>query len=327
MPENPHTVHPWVAERRGGVRFGVQVFPLPDDPNPSATVIAAGLAADEAGLDAFFIGDHPGYHVEPWLHLAAVAVQTRRVTLGSVVNCVMHRHPAMLGRLAADLDRISGGRCLLGLGIGWNKPEFAQLGIPFELVPARQRALEEAIRIIDGMFGDEPLDLDGETWRTTGAAVGKAVKARRPPLLIAGAGDNTLRQVARHADISNFGSSANTGNVAEGGSPERLAFLDRACQEVGREPTDILRSHFTSWLMLADTRDRAIAKRDRYYPNGLTEEQSRTRIVGSPAEIVDYYIGLVAQGFQYLVVQIQDASDLETIRLLGTEVAPHVRSA
>ena len=326
MSQCTHPVHPWVAERRDDVRFGVQVFPLPDDPDPSATVIAAGRAADEAGLDAFFIGDHPGYHIDPWLHLAAVAVQTRRVTLGSVVNCVMHRHPAMHGRLAADLDRISGGRCLLGLGIGWNKPEFAQLGIPFEPVPARQRALEEAIRIIDGMFGDEPFDLAGETWSTTGALVGKAVRRRRPPLLIAGAGDKTLRQVARHADVSNFGSSTNTGNVQQDAAPERLAFLDRACEEIGRDPRDILRSHFTSWLMLADSHELAIAKRDRYYPDGLTEEQSRTRIVGSPAEIVDYYRGLVAQGFQYLVVQIQDASDFETIRLLGTEVAPHVRA-
>ena len=297
MSENPNTVHPWVAARRDHVRFGVQVFPLPDDPNPSATVIAAGLVADAVELDAFFIGDHPGYHVEPWLHLAAVAVQTKRVTLGSVVNCVMHRHPAMLGRLAADLDRISGGRCLLGLGIGWNKPEFAQLGIPFEPVPARQRALDKAIRIIDGMFGDDPFDLDGETWSTTGAAVGKAV------------------------------GSANTGNVAEGGATERLAFLDRVCGEIGRDPAHILRSHFTSWLMLADTRDLALAKRNRYYPDGLTEEQSRTRIVGSPAEIVDYYRDLVAQGFRYLVVQIQDASDIETMRLLGMEVAPHVRPA
>ena len=325
MSECTRAPHPWVVERRGDVRFGVQVFPLPDDPDPSATVIAAGVVADEVGLDAFFIGDHPGYHVEPWLHLAAVAVQTRRVTLGSVVNCVMHRHPAMLGRMAADLDRISGGRCLLGLGIGWNESEFAQLGIPFEPVPARQRALDEAVRILDGMLGDEPFDFHGEAWSTTGAALGKAVQARRPPVLIAGAGDNTLRQVARHADVCNFGGSANTGNVSEDSAPERLAFLDRACRAIGRDPADVLRSHFTSWLMLAETRDLALAKRDRYYPNGLTEEQSRTRIVGSPTEIVDYYRGLVAQGFRYLVVQIQDASDVETIRLLGTDVAPQVR--
>lgn len=324
MTDSIQSAHPWVIERRDDVRFGVQVFPLPDDSNPSATVIAAGLVADEVGLDGFFIGDHPGYHIEPWVHLAAVAVQTRRVTLGSVVNCVMHRHPAMLGRLAADLDRISGGRCLLGLGIGWNKPEFAQLGIPFEPVPTRQRALEEAIRILDGMFGHKPFVLAGETWSTTGAAAGKAVRARRPPLLIAGAGDRTLRQVALYADVSNFGSSTNTGNVSEVAVPERLAFLDRACEEIGRDPADILRSHFTSWLMLAGSRDLALAKRERYYPDGLSEEQSRTRIAGTPAEVVDYYRGLVAQGFRYLVVQIQDASDLETIRLLGAEVAPHV---
>lgn len=325
MSESTASAHPWVIERRDDVRFGVQVFPLSNDPNPSATAIAAGLVAEEAGLDAFFIGDHPGYHIDPWLHLAAVAVQTERVSLGSVVNCVMHRHPAMLGRLAADLDRISGGRCVLGLGIGWNKPEFAQLGIAFEPVPARQRALDEAIRILDGMFDDEPVDLDGEAWTTTGAHVGKALARRRPPLLVAGAGDKTLRQVARAADVSNFGSSTNTGNVREGAAPERLAFLDRACAEVGRDPADILRSHFTSWLMLGETREAAVAKRDRYYPDGLTEEQRRTRIVGTPEDATAYFRGLVSQGFQYLVVQVQDAGDVETIRLLGTEVAPSLR--
>src|SRR5919112_2307061 len=94
--------HPWVAERQREIRFEVQVFPLTDDPNPTESVIAAGLLAEEVGLDGVFIGDHPGYHIEPWLHLAALAARTKRVQLGSVVNCVYHRHPAMLARMTAD---------------------------------------------------------------------------------------------------------------------------------------------------------------------------------------------------------------------------------
>ena len=319
-------VHPWVAERRDGVRFGVQAFPLPDDPDPSATVLAAGRLADEVGLDAFFIGDHPGYHIEPWMHLAAVAVQTRRVSLGSVVNCVMHRHPAMLARLAADLDRISGGRCVIGLGIGWNEPEFAQLGISFGSVRERQAALEEAVQIIDRLFGSEPLDLQGDHWWTRGGHIGTPpVQSPRPPLLIAGAGDRTLRQVARYADICNFGESRNTGNVTDlDAMTERLAYLDTACQELGRDPRDVLRSHFTSWLMLDETMEAAEAKRTRYYPDGLTEEQQRTRVIGDPGQVVAYYQERINLGFQYFVVQIQDAGDLETIRLLGEAVAPRL---
>src|SRR5687768_11820609 len=107
--------HPWVEARRDRVSFGVQVFALPDDPAPTERVLNAGRLAENLGFDAFFIGDHPGYATEPWLHLAALAATTTRIGLGSVVNCVYHRHPVMLARLAADLDHISGGRVILGL--------------------------------------------------------------------------------------------------------------------------------------------------------------------------------------------------------------------
>lgn len=318
--------HPWVAERQAEIRFGVQVFPLPDDPNPTESVLAAGLVAEKVGLDGFFVGDHPGYHIEPWLHLAAVATKTKRVQLGSVVNCVFHRHPAMLARMAADLDRISNGRLMLGLGIGWNEPEFGQLGIPFESIPERQRGLGEAVEIITAMFGDEPVSFEGETWWTKNSIVtSPPVQRPHPPILIAGAGNRTLRQVVEWADISNFGGSRNTGNVQNDDEVvAKLAKIDRLCEEMGRDPQTLLKSHFTSWLMLANTSDKAQAKLNRYFPQGLCEEHRRTRIVGSPVEIVAYYRSLANLGFRYFVIQIQDARDLETIELLGRELAPSV---
>ncbi len=91
-------MHPWVAERQQGIRFGLQVFALPEDPEPTSRVLRAGRLAEELGFDAFFIGDHPGYATEAWLHLAAIAAGTERIGLGSIVNCVYHRHPAMLAR-------------------------------------------------------------------------------------------------------------------------------------------------------------------------------------------------------------------------------------
>jgi alkanesulfonate monooxygenase len=314
-----------VTERQeGGIRFGVQVFPLADDPNPTESVITAARLVEEVGLDGFFIGDHPGYHIEPWLHLAAVAAQTRRVQLGSVVNCVFHRHPAMLARMTADLDRISNGRVMLGLGIGWNEAEFAQLGIPFESVPERQRGLYEALEIIKRMFRLEPATFEGETWWTRGGIItSPPVQRSRPPILIAGAGKRTLRQVVEWADISNFGGSRNTGNVQNDRAiVDKLAEIDRLCVELNRDPQTLLKSHFTSWLMLSDTSEKARAKLDRYFPQGLTEEQTRTRIVGAPDEIVEYYRSLAELGFRYFVIQIQDSRDLETIELLGHEVAP-----
>src|SRR5215213_8969879 len=147
---------PWAEQRRARVGFGVQTFATPEDPQPSASVIRAGQLADELGFDDFFVGDHPAYQSEPWLHLTAIAMTTTRIGLGSVVNCVYHRHPVMLARLAADLDQISGGRVVLGLGIGWNETEFAQLGMAFPSTPERQAALDEAVQIIRGVWGPEP---------------------------------------------------------------------------------------------------------------------------------------------------------------------------
>jgi alkanesulfonate monooxygenase SsuD/methylene tetrahydromethanopterin reductase-like flavin-dependent oxidoreductase (luciferase family) len=318
--------HPWVAERTGKQRFAVQVFPLPGDPNPTESVIEAALVAEAAGLDGFFIGDHPGYHIEPWLHLANIAARCPTVQLGSVVNCVFHRHPSMMARMAADLDRISEGRSVLGLGIGWNAPEFAQLGVPFLPTPQRQDALDEALTIITAMFGNDPVTFSGEHYQVTGAHItSPSVQSPKPPVLVAGAGKRTIRQVVRWADIANFGNSTNTGNVKDReGYLAKLAEFRAACEEANRPVESLLLSHFTSWLMLAETNELAKAKLDRYFPNGLTEEQTRTRIWGDPDKVIAYFRDLAEVGFQYFVVQVQDSRDVETIRLLGEQVMPAI---
>lgn len=321
-------MHQWVADRKDSIGFGLQVFALPGDPEPTKHVLRAGAIAEEAGFDAFFIGDHPGYATEPWIHLAAVAATTQRIGLGSVVNCVYHRHPAMLARLAGDLDQISNGRAILGLGIGWNQPEFEQLGLAFPPVKQRQAALDEALHIVHGMFGPEPLTFTGDHWWTKGAHYPPStVVNRRPPILIAGSGEHvTLRQVAQFGDACNFGAGRNTGKVTDAAAIARkLEVLRGHCDAFGRPFDSILRTHFTSWAMLSTTAAGARAKLDRYYPDGLTDEQKITRIVGTPEEVIPYYQSLADAGMQYFVVQVLDAADEETLYLLGQEVAPHIR--
>jgi hypothetical protein len=208
-----------------------------------------------------------------------------------------------------------------------NTPAFQRPGESNPMIPERQRGLDEALEIIDGMFGPEPVTFTGEHWQVVNAHItSPPVQLPRPPILIAGAGDNTLRQVVQWADVSNFGSSKNTGNVqTDDDSRSKLLQIDRLCEQAGRDPSTLLRSHFTSWLMLAESDSAAKAKLDHYFPDGLTEEQTRTRIFGSPATVIAYFSSLIEIGFEYFVVQIQDARDVETIRLLGTEVAPAFR--
>jgi alkanesulfonate monooxygenase SsuD/methylene tetrahydromethanopterin reductase-like flavin-dependent oxidoreductase (luciferase family) len=328
MPESQ--THPWVEEFRHRVGWGLQAFALPQDPTPAASILAAGRAADALGLDAFFIGDHPAYAPDAWLHLGVLAVQTRSIRLGSVVLCSGYRSPVLNARLAADLDNLSQGRVILGLGHGWNSKEFAQLGLPYPPVPDRQEALEEAVQIIRGVWGPQPFTFHGKHHFTVEEQVAPPpVQQLGPPLILAGSGEKTaLRLVAKYADACNFGSGHATGLVRTFGEVRRKNdILDQFCLEENRDPRSVLRSHFTSWLMLAPTEQESIAKRDRYYPDGLSEEQEHSRVIGTPEQAANYYQGLVDAGMQYLVVQILDATDLETVELLARELVPQVTSA
>ncbi len=321
-------VHPWVEQRRDRVGFGLQVFARPDDPFPARRILAAGRLAEEVGLDAFFLGDHPAYGPEPWLHLGVVAATTDRIGLGSIVACAGYRSPVLMARLAADLDQLSEGRHLLGLGIGWNATEFAQLGLPFPAVPDRQAALVEAITIIRGVWGGVPFTFEGRYHATVAEQVlPSPVQPLGPPLILAGAGERVaLRVVATYADACNFGPGHATGLARTPDDVRRkLAVLRRHCDEVGRPYDQVLRTHFTTWLMLAETEAAARAKLDRYYPAGVSEEQRYSRVATTPAGAIAYYQALVDAGMQYFVVQSLDAADEETFRLLAEEVAPRVR--
>jgi alkanesulfonate monooxygenase SsuD/methylene tetrahydromethanopterin reductase-like flavin-dependent oxidoreductase (luciferase family) len=308
----------------------VQAVAHDSDPRPSATVIAAGQLVEQLGFDAFFIGDHPGYATEAWLHLSAVAVTTSRVRLGSIVNCAGYRHPAYLARLAADLDNISGGRLLLGLGIGWNTQEFGQLGVPFTSVRERQEGMSETIDIVRGLWGEEQFTYQGKHWSTTeGRVVPPPVQQPGPPLIIAGSGEQgTLRQVAKYADACNFGAGRNVGAVrGDDQVRHKLDVLRQRCDEIGRDYDAILKSYFVTWLILGKTDEAAQSKLNRYYPDGLIDDQKLTRIAGSPERVIPYFQSLVDDGIQYFVVQIMDANDTETMELLAREVVPKVRAA
>ena len=290
-------------------------------------MLAAGRLADTLGFDAFFLGDHPAYQPDVWLHLGALAVQTSRVRLGSAVLCAGYRPPVLTARLAADLDNISCGRAILGLGHGWNATEFAQLGLPFPPIPERQTALAESIEIIRGVWGPEPFTFRGQYHTTQQErVVPPPVQRPAPPLILAGGGERTaLRLVARYADASNFGPGHATGVVRTSDDVRRKnAVLDQHCLEVGRDPRNVLRTHFTTWLMLAATEAAARAKLDHYYPEGINEEQQFSRVVGTPAQVAAYYQSLVDAGMTYFVVQTLDAADIETIELLAREVMPRV---
>lgn len=327
--------HPWVAEADKGIRWGVQLI-VPNEPGALRRLMKTGREVERLGYDAIYIFDHPAIHVDPWIALSGLAVATDRVRLGSAVNCNPYRHPGHLARLAADLDNLSDGRHILGIGSGWWEAEFNALDAPFDPLPQRQAALDESLQIIRGAWGDRPFTFDGAHVRTRGLRVEPApVQQPAPPILIGGSGERkTLRQVAMYADACNVREEESLSDDTIPDSrraatvQRKLDALHDHCTTIGRDPDEVLRTHFTLYLLLALTDQAAQAKLDQLDPALSTSPGTRrsgksAMLAATPERAIAYYRALKEIGIQYFIVQL-DGTDLETITLLAEQVAPYV---
>jgi alkanesulfonate monooxygenase SsuD/methylene tetrahydromethanopterin reductase-like flavin-dependent oxidoreductase (luciferase family) len=189
-------------------------------------------------------GDPDGPIFEGWTLLSALAAQTERLRLGLLVTSNRIRPPAMLAKIAATVDIVSGGRLDFGIGVG-SRPghplamrEYAAYGLPFRDSADAVGSLAEACTVIRRLWTeDEPFDFDGSYIHLTGAYCNpKPVQRPHPPILIGGRSTATLRIVAQHADLWNFPGSDIDDAVGRG------AVLDRCCAEIGRNPAEITRS-------------------------------------------------------------------------------------
>ncbi|MFC5063545.1 LLM class flavin-dependent oxidoreductase [Actinomycetospora atypica] len=204
-------------------------------------------------------GDPLGPTFEGWTLLAALAAATERLRLGVLVTSNRFRPPAVLAKIAATVDVVSGGRLDMGLGAG-SRPdvpmarrEYEAHGLPYWDSPEAVARLSETCALLRRLWtADEPFDVHGEYVQLTGAyGSPKPVQRPGPPLMIGGRAGRTLRVVAEHADLWNY-----PGGDVEDASG-RSALLDRYCTEIGRDPAAITRS-----LVIPVAYDDAGATRD-----------------------------------------------------------------
>jgi probable F420-dependent oxidoreductase len=202
-------------------------------------------AAEYAGFDSIWVGDHLLYRGdgrgergpwEAWTTLAALAAVTVRVELGPLVACAAFHEPAMLAKLAATVDEVSGGRLVLGLGAGWNRAEFDAFGIPYD---RRVSRFEEAFEIVRRLVAGEHVTFEGE-FHSVSDAVLLPPPARRPPIVIGSNGPRMLSIALPHADRWNTWWDG-YGNTAEGFA-ELNGRISAAAKRAGREPSEIERS-------------------------------------------------------------------------------------
>jgi len=324
--------HPWVAAGDDRLRWGVQLVVGAD---ALGSLVDTGRMVEDFGYDGLFIFDHPAIHADPWVCLSALAAATTRVRLGSAVNCIGYRHPAYLARLAADLDNLSGGRLVLGLGIGWLAPEFAAFDIPFKSAKERFAAFAEALAIIPGVWGPERFSYEGEHYRVAELRIQPPpVQQPRPPVMIGGSGEHvTLRFVAKYADACNVSNTVSIdGKVGDGGGAtlvkQRLDALRRHCDDLDRPYDEVLRTHFTIKLAIARTEADLAEKVERQAARPSTSPGTRRTlpsafVTGTPDQVVAHYQAIADTGIQYFIAQVE-STDHETLELLATEVMPRV---
>jgi alkanesulfonate monooxygenase SsuD/methylene tetrahydromethanopterin reductase-like flavin-dependent oxidoreductase (luciferase family) len=189
-------------------------------------------------------GDPNGPIFEGWTLLSALAAQTERLRLGLLVTSNRFRPPAMLAKIAATVDVVSGGRLDFGIGVGSrpNPPaarrEYPAYGLPYLEFADAVQSLAEACTLIRRLWSeDEPFDFDGSYNRLVGAFCNpKPVQRPHPPFMIGGRTTATLRVAAEHADLWNIPG----GDIDD--CVGRSALLDRLCDEIGRDPAAIIRS-------------------------------------------------------------------------------------
>jgi alkanesulfonate monooxygenase SsuD/methylene tetrahydromethanopterin reductase-like flavin-dependent oxidoreductase (luciferase family) len=311
-------VHPWVAEGAQRVRFGLYGGLTPDWSRSLEWV----QLAEELGFDSFWLPDHPLAHGRDcWTYLAALAGSTRSIRLGSLVSCVFYRAPALLARIVTDVDLISNGRVVLGLGIGDVEREFAQLGLAYPPTRERQAALEEALPVLRRLLGGEEATLRGTHVQVDGAVLHPApVQRPHVPILLAGGGEKvTLRQVARYADASNFGAGDTMGNAWTLDDVRRKHDALRShCQAVGRPYDAVLRTYFGGVLEFGE----GVRTREEPFSTGFGHYLV---LHGDPQGAATHFRTLVDAGVRYFIVV--GLRDTQALRLFAERVVPEVAAA
>lgn len=158
--------------------------------------------AESLGYAGLVFTDHLLDQLAPIPAMATVAAATERLRVGTFVLNNDLRHPAVLAQDLATVDVLSGGRLDIGIGAGWNEPEYQAIGVPFEPVGTRVARLTEAVAVLKGAFGGEPFTLRGEHYAVHGLE-GRPVPVQRPnpPFLIGGGGRRILSLAGREADV------------------------------------------------------------------------------------------------------------------------------
>jgi F420-dependent oxidoreductase-like protein len=292
-------------------------------------------ACEESGLEGLFRSDHylsvqgrrERGSLDAWTTLAGLAARTERIRLGTLVSPATFRHPSVIAKSVVTVDHISGGRVELGLGAGWLEDEHRSYGFDFPPTEVRMQVLAEQLEIVRRSWAEDNLDWRGRHYRIEALdALPKPLQRPHPNVIVGGsAGPRSAALSARWAD------EYNTVFSDPGTCARRRAAVAEAWAAHGRDPDRLVFSVMTGCIVGSDDDDvRLRARRlmdswgetgdPQSWLDGLGEEW----LVGTVAEVVDRLGALSDAGVDRVMLQHQDHTDVDMVRLLGQELAPRV---
>ena len=224
---------------------------------------------------------------EAWTTLAAIGAKVPRLRIGTLVTGNTYRHPAVLAKMAATLDHITGGRVVLGLGSGWQENEHRQYGIEFYDVAERLARLDEACAVIKALYSEPVANFAGQRYQLNDASLEPKPVQDPLPLMIGGGGETvTLKITARWADEWNVWGTPET-------LEHKMRILDAHCESLGRDPKEIQRSAVALLFMSND---------EAYVKQMKDAGIQRASIIGTVSEVRDIVAQYEALGVDELIV-------------------------
>ncbi len=285
-------------------------------------------AAEDAGFDAFFRSDHylamgvpgdPG-PTDSWVTLGALARETSRIRLGTMVSSATFRLPGPLAIAVAQVDRMSGGRVELGLGTGWFEAEHRAYGIPFPPLGERFDRLAEQLEIVTGLWSTpegKRYSFSGPNYEVLDSpALPKPVQQPHPPVIVGGTGRRRTPELA-----ARFAAEFNIPFTPLDEVVEQFGRVDDACAAAGRDAAELVRSVAQTVYVGRD--DAEVARR----ATALGREVSELNpfdLAGSVAQVVDQLGSWQSIGVTRFYLQLLDLSDIDQVELIAAEVAPQL---
>ncbi|MGO8871326.1 MAG: LLM class F420-dependent oxidoreductase [Acidimicrobiales bacterium] len=305
----------------------LRIFTEPQQGASYDDLLAVARAADSLGFDAFFRSDHylvmgdgdglPG-PTDAWVTLGALARETTRVRLGTLLTAATFRYPGPLAVSVAEVDAMSGGRVELGLGAGWYEAEHTAYGIPFPPLGERFERLEEQLAVVTGLWGTpegERFSFDGRHYRIVDSpGLPKPVQRPGPPIIVGGGGPRRTPRLA-----ATFAAEFNRAFRPVGETGAQFERVRDACRAIGRDPAALA---FSAAQVLCCGRDGPEISRRAAAIGREVDELRANGLCGTPDEVVAKLATFAEVGTTRTYLQVLDLGDLDHLALVADEVLP-----